>query len=211
MPKIPALAAAAVLLVAVLLVWTQCGRSNTWPLRNDPPARGTTIVAFGDSLTAGFGAAEGEDFPALLSRSLGVPIINRGVPGETTADALRRVDQVLADDPRVVIVFLGGNDLLRRTGREPMLANLRRIVEQLQDAGVFVVLVGLEGPSLLGGGGLDRAYRDLARETGALHVPNAMAGILGNTSLMSDQIHPNAEGYRRMAEHIEHHAGRFMR
>ena len=100
------------------------------------PTAGTAIIAFGDSLVAGNGTTAGGDFVSVLSQRLGVPIVNAGRPGDTTASALDRLSgDVLSRDPRVVIVLIGGNDLLRRVPRQETFARVRTIVERIRARG----------------------------------------------------------------------------
>ena len=162
---------------------------------------GTTIVAFGDSITAGYGAeGPGTTYPERLADRIGRPVINEGVPGDTTADALARIEPVLAHDPWLVIVELGGNDLLRQTPIERVEANLTAIVERLLAARIAVVLVEIHGP--FGGG----RYADLFERLGEkYHVPvleDALPDILSDPKLKSDEIHPNAAGYAKLAEAV---------
>lgn len=162
---------------------------------------GTTIVAFGDSITAGYGAeGPGTTYPERLAERIGRPVINEGVPGDTTADALARIEPVLAHDPWLVIVELGGNDLLRQTPIERVEANLTAIVERLLAARIAVVLVEIHGP--FGGG----RYADLFERLGEkYHVPvleDALPDILSDPKLKSDEIHPNAAGYAKLAEAV---------
>ena len=177
-----------------------------WLAPSDPPvtnadADGETIVCFGDSLTYGTGASEGQDYPSRLSERIGRPVVNAGVPGDTTADALARLeDDVLSRSPRMVLITLGGNDLKNRVSRQTAFANLREIVLRIQAAGAMVVIGGLDIP--LYGRGFDQAYQELARETGSVLIPDVFEKIMGNRSLMSDPIHPNADGYAVMAEHF---------
>lgn len=171
----------------------------TWT--NYPPRGGTTWVAFGDSLTAGVGAEPGEGYPAQLGRRLGREIRNFGVPGDTTADALHRLDDVLAADPRVVLVCLGGNDSLQRVPMETTLANLRAIVLRFQQHGAFVVLIGVRSATLRDQ--YHRPFRQLARERGVLYIPNILQDVLGHRDRMADPIHPNATGYARIAQRLE--------
>lgn len=194
---------AAVSIAAALLLaiagWRWIGPSD--PPVTNADAGGETIVCFGDSLTYGTGAPPGQDYPSLLSRRIGRTVVNAGVPGDTTAEALARLeDDVLSRSPRMVLITLGGNDLKNRVARETAFANLREIVLRIQAAGAMVVIGGLDIP--LYGRGFDQAYRELARETGSVLVPDVFDGIMGNRSLMSDPIHPNADGYAVMAEHF---------
>ncbi len=163
--------------------------------------RSATIVALGDSVTLGTGATSGQGYVNVLERRIGQPIINAGVSGDTTASALARLDRdVISRNPDVVIVFLGGNDILRGVSNGVMFENLRLIIERIQDSGAEVVLVGVHGSVFLSD--LEDDYRNLALSTGAHYVPGAFVGILGNPLLMSDLVHPNNAGHELIAERI---------
>ena len=164
-------------------------------------SRGTNVIAFGDSLTAGYGAGEGEDWPSRVSASTNIRVINAGVSGDTTESALERIDEdVLARDPRIVIVGLGGNDYLRGFPIASTEANLRSIVRRIQERGAMVVLLGFRFPSL--DANYEDMYERVAKEEGCLLVNRTMKGILTDPKLKADQIHPNARGYALMAERI---------
>ncbi|HXU34155.1 MAG TPA: GDSL-type esterase/lipase family protein [Thermoanaerobaculia bacterium] len=162
---------------------------------------GTTIVAFGDSITAGYGAdGPGTTYPERLAERIGRPVINAGVPGDTTADALARIEPMLAENPWLVIVELGGNDLLQQVPIERTEANLSAIVERLLAARTVPVLIEIHGP--FGGG----RYADLFERLGdKYHVPvleDALPEILSDRTLKSDEIHPNAAGYEKLAQAV---------
>ncbi len=177
-----------------------------YALRPAPPsvdylAGGKKIICFGDSLTFGTGAPENMSYPAQLSRILNRPVVNAGVPGDTTASALLRLQRdVLDRSPGIVLLTLGGNDLKNRISADAAFENLQIVVERIQGAGALVVLGGISIP--FWDRGFSQRYRTLAKDTGAVLVENVYEGILGNRSLMSDTIHPNAGGYRIMAEHF---------
>jgi lysophospholipase L1-like esterase len=191
-------------LVIVVGIGTLVG---VWALRSDQPraARPTSgqgIVAFGDSLVAGRGASPGQDFVSVLSRRLGVSIINSGRSGDTTGAALARLDRdVLALSPRIVVVLLGGNDYLRRVPTEETFANLGKIVDQIRSRGAAVVLVGVTV------GLITDPYREkyeaLAQRTSSGFVPDILGGIIGHANLMSDSIHPNNQGYAMISDRLE--------
>lgn len=192
------LAAVALAVVAALLL--------IWWMRPAKVAnlnsRGTAIIAFGDSLTAGYGAKEGEDFPSRLSVAIGIPVINAGVSGDTTEAALARLnDAVLSQNPRIVLVGLGGNDYLRRVPLATTDANLRSIVRQIHSAGAAVILLGFRFPSL--NANYESMYERVAKDQDCLLVPDLLDGILANNSLKSDEIHPNGAGYQLIADRIE--------
>jgi acyl-CoA thioesterase I len=128
-------------------------------------------------------------------------VINAGLPGETASGALRRLDRdVLAQDPRIVIVFLGGNDLMQRVPKATTLAAIEEIVRRIQETGALAVLVGLNAPYPLGG--LNDDYEKIADAHGAVFVSNVMRGILDSPAMRSDQVHPNAAGYKLIADRI---------
>jgi len=196
------------LLFALALVDTACGRS--WTITNARPS-GTNVIAFGDSLTEGYRLQKGQGWPEQLAAIVGRPIMNRGVSGNTTGDALARLERdVLAEDPRIVIVCLGGNDMLRRMPADEQFANLRAIVRAIQERGALVVLIGTEGFKIMSQVDYGGRYEGLARETGAVYVPDLMDGVLGDPALMLDQIHPNQRGYEKIARRIADEAGEYL-
>ena len=196
-------------IAVILLAGGKFVRPTAPEIRNAEPL-GTTLIAFGDSLTYGTGAGEGRDYPARLSKMLGLPVVNAGVPGDTTGSALRRLKaDVLTRSPRIVFITLGGNDLKNGISRETAFRNLRSIVEAIQAEGALVVVGGIDVP--FWGRGFGQAYLDLARETGAVLIPDIFEGIMGNRRLMSDSIHPNAAGYALMAEKFHESVKPYLR
>jgi lysophospholipase L1-like esterase len=176
-----------------------CWPGNPRPAR---PTAGTTVIAFGDSLVAGRGASSGNDFVSILSDRLGITIINAGRSGDTTRSALTRLDRdVLSRDPRIALVLLGGNDLLRRVPIDETFDNLNTIVEGIRKRGAAVVVVGLSAGLFSDAYGA--RYESLARQTAAGLVPDVLGGIIGNHDLMSDAIHPNERGYSMIADRVE--------
>lgn len=164
------------------------------------PSGGTTIVAFGDSLVEGFGATSGNDFVSVLSKQIGEPIINLGVSGNTTEMGLARVDEVLKQDPKIVILLLGGNDYLRRIPKERTRQNLATIIERIQAQGSMVVLLGVRGGIL--GDGFASMYEELSETYQTAYVPDVLDDLFGNNKYMSDGIHPNDAGYKMIADRV---------
>jgi lysophospholipase L1-like esterase len=200
---------AAPVTMAVLVVLAG-GCRRSWTITNARPS-GANVIAFGDSLTEGYRVDPGQGWPEQLSAIVGRPILNRGVSGNTTGDALERLERdVLAQDPRVVLVCLGGNDMLRRMPADQQFDNLRTIVRRIQDKGALVVLIGTEGFKILGNVDYGDRYEALARETGAVYVPDLMNGVLADPALMADQIHPNPRGYAKIARRIADEAGEYV-
>jgi lysophospholipase L1-like esterase len=171
------------------------------PAVRDVRLSGENIICFGDSLTSGYGATPGMDYPAQLSRLVGRPVINAGRSGETTVSALARLDRdVLSRSPRIVLVTLGGNDLMRGMDRQQAFGNLKAIVTSIQARGALVIIGGVEAP--IWGRGFEEGYRQVSKETGAVLIPDVLKGIMGNPNLMHDAIHPNDSGYAAMARYF---------
>ncbi len=183
------------LLAAVLLVPTACSSAPQLPLL----ATDAVILAFGDSLTAGTGAGETESYPAVLARLTGRVVVNAGVPGEVTADGLKRLPGLLErEHPALLILCHGGNDQLLRQDHQLIADNLRAMLRAAGERGVPVLLVAVPSPDLT----LKPPplYEELSREFRIPLERKALRNILGKRSLKSDYIHPNASGYRMLAE-----------
>ena len=162
-------------------------------------AAGDVIVAFGDSLTFGTGAAEHESYPAVLSKLIKRPVVRAGVPGEVTEQGLRRLPAVIDEyQPRLVIVCLGGNDMLRKVAPSLIKRNLAAILDELRGRGIAAVLVGVPKPALLTSAA--DFYAELAGEFQVPYEGEVVTDVLYSPEMKSDPIHPNAKGYRRMAE-----------
>lgn len=191
------------LVFTALLVASGCGRSP----RFAPLPAGSLVVAFGDSVTYGTGAGAGEDYPARLAALTGWEVVNAGVPGEVSEEALARLPTVLADRrPALVLVELGGNDFLHRIPERQVRERLGAIVARIREGGAVPVLVAVPRPTLVGAasGHLGDAplYADLGRETATPVVEDVLARVLSDESLRADPIHPNARGYERLAAGI---------
>ena len=171
-------------------------------MANLPPTATGPWVAFGDSLTQGYGAGAGTDYPTQLGKLFGFPIQNFGVAGETSSDGLKRIAEVESIDPRVVLLCFGGNDVLQGLSPEQMFANLSAMIDRLQARGSFVVLIGIRGAGLLGDKNAD-GFKKLAAEKQVKHVSNMLDGLLTEPKFMSDYVHPNEAGYGRIAARLE--------
>jgi lysophospholipase L1-like esterase len=159
------------------------------------------ILAFGDSLTRGTGAAQEQSYPAVLGRMLGTNIINLGVPGEVTSAGLERLPAVLDEyHPTLVLLCHGGNDFLRRFNQDETIGNLRSMVSLIRQRGADVILIGV--PKL--GFGLDvpEFYTTIAEESQIPFEGEILLDLLGDNDMKSDPIHPNAAGYQLMAEAV---------
>lgn len=191
------------LLGAGALLLTACGRKSARTHAKIP--EGSTVLALGDSLTFGYGANPGESYPAQLQKLTGWNIVNGGVSGDTSAQALSRLPALLARKPKLVIVGIGGNDFLRKVPEEQTRANIAKIIETVQKENIPAVLVGVPHITLgaLFGHLSDHPlYEDLSEEYGIPLFGGAWAEILGNNNLKSDQIHANGKGYRKFAENL---------
>lgn len=164
-----------------------------------PPGAGP-IVCFGDSLTRGHGAEPEESYPAVLARLLGRDVLNRGRDGETSESALERLDDVLSLSPSIVIITIGGNDVLRRLPNADTVGSLRKIFERTLAVHAMVVFLAIH-PPFISDERMNKV-KDLCRELGVLYVDSVMDGMWRNRKVMSDDIHPNAAGYRIMAERV---------
>jgi acyl-CoA thioesterase-1 len=173
--------------------------------------RGGTIVAVGDSLTAGFGVAAEESYPALLERKLRdagyeFQVINAGINGEKSGEALARVERILALQPDIVILQTGANDGLRNVPPAEMKGNIQALVHALKGHGITMVLAGMKNLKSRKGDYDEvfvRAYPEIAEEEGCILIPLFLAGVAGIPNLnRADGIHPTAEGYRIVVETV---------
>jgi acyl-CoA thioesterase-1 len=180
--------------------------SSTSPAKSLPK-----IVAFGDSLTAGYGLSESTSYPALLQKKLAADgfeyeVVNAGVSGDTSAGGLRRIDWALEGDVRIVILELGANDILRGLPIVEMKKNLSEIIARSKSRGARVLLAGMEAPTNSGTDyrrEVHDVFADLAREREVPLIPFFLAGVAGTDSLnQEDGIHPNEQGTRIVAETV---------
>ena len=197
-------------MIAVALLATFFGGVFSPPASAaDGPIR--TIMAFGDSLTSGYGLPPADAFPvkleaALRARGHAVRVINAGVAGDTTAGGRARLAWMLADKPDAVILELGANDGLRGLDPAETLANLRAIMEQLKAADLPVLLAGMRAPPNLGrdfGAEFDTIFATVALEYDALFYPFFLEGVAARPTLnQNDGIHPNSAGVAIVVERI---------
>lgn len=182
------------------LALAACGQRST---AATAIATGSTVLALGDSLTAGYGADAASAYPAVLSALSGWKVLNGGVSGDTAAQALARLPELMRQQPQLVLVSIGGNDFLRQLPEHETRNHIRRIITTVQAARVPVVLAAqpyVTLGALIGQLSDHPLYRELAQ---ALQIPlleMAWADVLGDSSLRADPIHANARGYRAFAE-----------
>ena len=157
------------------------------------------VLAFGDSLTYGAGAGPEEAYPNVLSKLVSHRVVGAGVPGETTADGLERLPAVLEEvNPKLILLCMGGNDMLRKVEFAAIESNLRAMVQLARARGIGVVLIGVPTPELFGGP--PAFYDRIAKEFSLPLEKKVLNDVLFDRSLKSDPIHPNAAGYRRFAQ-----------
>lgn len=181
------------LIIFVVVVISGCDK----PELNALPSN-ATILAFGDSLTAGKGTTPEQSYPTVLAGLSGRDVINAGISGETTAQGLRRLPRVLEDtDPDLLLLMHGGNDILRNLPATDAKANLNAMIELAKGRGVQVVLVGVPERKLLSS--VAPIYEELADEHNLVLQKGMISSLLKKPSLKSDAVHFNADGYAAIA------------
>lgn len=190
-------------LAATALLYA-CGKRA--PKAQALPA-GSTVLALGDSLTSGVGATAESAYPAVLQALTGWQVVNGGVSGDTSAQALARLPALLQEhQPALVIVSIGGNDFLRQMSAGMAKDTIREISRTASAAGAQVLLVGVPQVSLLGAGTgrlKDHPlYAELAQELMLPLHADGWASVLSQPSLRADRVHANAQGYRQFAEEL---------
>ena len=181
----------------MLLVLAACSpRPKLERLQDD-----AVVLAFGDSLTFGTGAGENESYPAQLEQLIGRRVVRAGVPGEVTAQALARLPLALDEHaPRLLLLCIGGNDFLNRLGNAQAEQNVRAMVKLALSRGVQVMLIGTPEPGVFVTP--PDFYAKIAKELGVPYEDTVIGEVLKNANLKSDPIHPNARGYRVIAERV---------
>lgn len=183
--------------IVALFLLTSCSQE---PVLKPLPATGV-VLAFGDSLTFGTGASTNSSYPAVLEQLIGRRVINAGIPGEISADGLKRLSGLLLDtQPDLVILIHDGNDMLRRFNLQTTARNLKAMIELCRKQGAQVVMLGVPKPGLI----LASAtiYASVSEETGTPIDDEVIADILQYSANKSDPVHPNSKGYRILAESI---------
>jgi len=185
------------LMAAIALIASGCSQ----PPKLTPLPADAVLLAFGDSLTYGTGANEDESYPSQLARLTGRRVVREGVPGEVSEAGLARLPAALDESrPRLLLLCHGGNDFLRRLPREKAAENLRAMIRLARSRGIEVLLIGTPEPGFT----VTPAafYADIAKEFRIPYEGDVLGRILKDGSLKSDQVHPNAKGYRMMAERV---------
>lgn len=191
------------LAVAVVLV-AACGDK---PIKEPALPPGSMVVALGDSLTAGAGVAREQAWPDLLASRTGWEIVNAGVNGDTSSGALGRLPALLEEyEPVLVLVALGGNDMLRRIPQEQTVANLGKVLDMVRAHGAKPVLLATPKPSVAGAVFQSLSAADFYRSVAEAHqvqlIEDAIAEVLSDPAMKGDPLHPNAAGHAQLAQKI---------
>jgi len=186
-----------IFLLLLLLLSQGCGRQP----KIAKLSGSSVVVAFGDSLTAGTGANKNESYPAVLADLIGCRVVNAGIPGEESSEALLRLPSVLEKEgANLVILCEGGNDMLNKQRDEVIIRNLNDMVTMVHSAGADVILIGVPRPGL--SLHVPSFYQQIAEKNAIPYDSETIVQILSSLSLKSDYVHPNAEGYKRLAEAV---------
>lgn len=186
------------LLAAILLL---CACTDSTP-RLPQLAENAVILAFGDSITHGNGANENQSYPAVLSQLTGHPVIDAGIPGEVSAQGRERLPALLdRHRPDLLLLCHGGNDFLRRINVDITRSNIEAMIEAAAQRNIPVILIGVPKLGLIF---LESAefYSEIADKYNLVYEGEILPEVESDTALKSDQIHPNAAGYQRIAEAI---------
>ena len=201
--KTPISNAHRVLALLVLLLAVACGGTK----KETALPAGSRVLALGDSLTAPHGVKPGEDWPTLLGQKTGWVVINAGISGNTSAQALERLPTLLDEhQPQLVLDSLGGNDMLRKMSQEQTVANLGRMLDLARASGAKAVLLATPKPSIAGAvfNSLSPAdfYAEVAKDKKVPLIKDALPEVLSDTALKGDQLHPNAAGHALLGDKI---------
>ena len=190
---------AVIVIISAAVASTSC--SNETPKNHLPPT--STVVALGDSLTYGYGATPETSYPAILGELTGWKIINAGVNGDTSADVLARSAVIIAQNPDLVLLGVGGNDVLRRTESMTTKANITATISTIKAANIPIVLIAephFSSSALFGRASDNPIYKEIAASEEIPLYSKGWSQVLSDDALKSDQIHANAAGYRHFAE-----------
>ncbi|MDD3323659.1 MAG: arylesterase [Sulfurospirillaceae bacterium] len=192
------------ILILVILVFGVRYYQSTWKtdVQNSSLSRQTKILAFGDSLTSGYGVLPEQSYPSLLSELLHVKVFNEGISGELSSQGLARLPSLLERyQPDILLLCHGANDILQRKGLVQAKANIGEMVDMAQKRGIYVLLIGVPLYDILS---FETAsfYYEIAKEKGLTIEDKTLEKIMVSPELKSDQVHPNAKGYNFMAKSI---------
>jgi len=192
-----------VLLIAAIILIAACSSKT----KEQALPAGSQVLALGDSLTQGAGVTREEAWPDLLAGKTGWVVVNGGVNGDTSEAALRRLPNLLEQhNPVLVLVALGGNDMLRHIPQQQTIANLEQILTRIKAHGAKPVLLATPNPSLMGAVfqhlSAPDFYRKVAEEQQVPLIEGAIADVISDPKLKGDPLHPNAAGHVLLSEKI---------
>ena len=192
------MAAFRALLAVLLFALASCGGNYPKVGKLDANA---TVLAFGDSLTFGTGVGAADSYPAVLEQLIGRTVVRAGVPGEISEEGLERLPEVLDEvKPGLLVLCHGGNDFLRKLDDVKARSNVRAMVKLARDRNVAVVLLATPKPGF--GIVIPAFYAEIGQEFGIPVEVSVLESVLTDKSLKSDLVHPNAQGYRKVAEAV---------
>nr|WP_315043156.1 GDSL-type esterase/lipase family protein [uncultured Moraxella sp.] len=171
-------------------------------------AKSSKVIALGDSLTFGYGATPDTAYPTVLAQKTGWQIDNAGINGDTSAGVLARVDKIIAQNPKLILLGIGGNDVLRRVNPSETTSNINQTLDKIKSANIPVVLIAepyFSTSALFGSASDNPIYETIAKEKNVPLFAKGDGGwsdILSDKSLKSDQIHANAQGYAKFADNL---------
>ncbi len=174
-----------------------CTRSNIANLES----RGKNIICFGDSITKGKGVDSNQSYPAYLAKMTHYPVVNSGINGDITSEAIKRVQtDVLDREPLLVIIEFGGNDYLNKIPLEETVKNIEEMIKLIQAKGAMVALVDVS--NILFMGEYRQEFNRLSKVYRTIFISRILDDIVANEKLKSDAIHPNAQGYKLIAYRV---------
>jgi acyl-CoA thioesterase-1 len=184
-------------LLILMCLFSGCVKSNIINLES----QGKNIVCFGDSITVGFGAQEGQDYPTALAKMTKFPVINAGINGDISSEGIKRIDtDVLSKEPLLVIVEFGGNDFLRKIPIEETVRNIEEMIKIIQSKNAIVAIADISTFMVMSDYG--KEFRRLSKKYGAILIPGILNGIITDPELKSDFVHPNSKGYQLIAHRV---------
>lgn len=190
------------LLISCSLILTACSSEPQAQIL----AKNSTVVALGDSLTYGYGTDSATAYPNILAQNTGWQVINAGVNGDTSQNVLNRLEQILTQKPKLVLLGIGGNDVLQRVHRDTTKQNIIQIVQKLKAHDIDVILIAephFSPSALLGKASDNPIYAEIAKQENIPLFDDEWSRILSDQNLKSDQIHANTQGYAEFAQNLQ--------
>lgn len=188
-----------IIIIFLIIAFTLYNQGS--PMQKNLP-QNLSILAFGDSITQGYGVSKGLDYPSQLEKILNVTVINEGIPGEISAEGLQRLPSLLKKyNPDILVICHGGNDILQKLNLEKTQKNIENMIELAQNRGIKTYLVGVPQFAFIT---LKTAsfYYDIASKYSIPLEDESLEDILLDPALKIDQVHPNRQGYEIMSQNI---------